>query len=809
MRTGTLICLSILLALVTPTLAVDRIVYPQAAVGPIQGQWFEIELHLANLSPNQAWSGTVRLMKQQDLSGMTQLDVTDSSGTIGAQSGSWSVELPANGSETYRIRSGELQVGVLVVQGDTESVSIVPSFFYRLHNQSDDKVTDLIAIQPVREPGLSYDAILTRAADNTFNVGLALVADPALDQAGGTIPTTQVTLTVVLDADRQFEKVIELGGSEAAQRAVFPDQLIEGLPTFDSARLHVAASDPVYLTLLGVGTPPLFEDNQIGAAPAQLAAAPIFPLRSGWAFVPNAQDLVNHCFWGCAGPRITEAPGGILSSAGSGFETRVNSGGTVLQVGGDFGLFVSLDVPAEGESGFLVAQGRAPTGGTWYSGLRRLDLGVVDGQVVARAYDDSPTPTTHTFLNLGSLRGRTTLELARSGGTFTVYAAGAEAGRFPDFNLTEDGRLALGTNVPPGVQMTLFGMAAEEPAASPGQVQAVPSVFRTEVPTRLPSLRAAADARGLFIGAAAAPAYITNEEAYRNTLGGEFNMLTPENEMKWQTIHPERDRYNFCPGDSLVSYAEANGMAVHGHVLVWHQQNPGWLTAGNFSREELQQILKDHIFAVVGHYRGKIREWDVVNEAFNGDGSFRQTLWYDAFQGPEYMDRAFEWAHQADPGAKLFYNDYNTETIGAQSNAAYQYIQGMIARGVPIDGVGFQYHTAPAWAPSAEAVRQNFERFGALGLETNITELDVRLPHTPNPTSPITEAQYQQQAEAYRHALEGCLESGTCKSFVVWGVSDLHSWVPSVFPPYDDALLFDRSYQPKPAYFALLDVLGN
>ena len=802
-----MILFSLLLVLGTPVLAVDRIVYPQAAVGPIDEQSFEIELRLANLSPNQAWTGTVRLLERLDLSGMTSLDVSDSSGSISAQGGTWTVALEPNGATTYRIRSSELQVGILVVQGETETASIVPSFFYRLHNDSEGGVTDLIAIQPIREPGLSYDAIVSRAADQTFNIGLALVADSALEQAGGPIRAAQVTLTIVLSDGHEFEAVIELGGDEAAQRAVFPDQLIEDLPTFDSARLHVAASDPIYLMLLGVGTPPLFEDDQIGAVPAQLAAAPIFPLRDGWAFVPNAEDLVNRCFWGCAGPRIIEKPGGILSTAGSGFETRVNAGGTVLDVDGDFGLLVSLDAPAQGESGFLIAQGRAPSGVFWYSGLRRLDLGVADGQVVARAYDDSPTPTTHTFLAVGSLRGRTTLELVRSGDTFGVFAAGSEVGSFPDFNLTEDGRLTLGTNVPPGVQMTLFGLAAEEPAAAPGTVRAVPSVFRTEVPTRLPSLRAAAEARGLQIGAAAAPTWIANEEAYRNTLGGEFNELTAENEMKWQTIHPERSRYEFCPGDALVGFAEANAMTVRGHVLVWDEQNPAWLTAGDFSREELQQILKEHIFTVVGHYRGKIREWDVVNEAFKGDGTFRETFWYDVFQGPEYIDRAFEWARQADPGAKLFYNDYNTESIGAQSNAVYQYIQGMIARGIPIDGIGFQYHTAPAWAPSADAVRQNFERFGDLGLETNITELDVRLPHQSDPPLPITQAQYQQQAEVYRSAIEACLSSGTCKSFVVWGVSDLHSWVPGAFSDYDDALLFDRSYQPKPAYTAILNVL--
>ncbi len=797
-------CLGCLLPTLLP--AANRIVYPQAAVGPIQGQWFEIELRLSNRSPNEAWTGTVRLLEKQNLSGMTSLRVTDSSGAVLIQDGGWQVSIQADGSATYRVTSDEIQVGILVIEGDLETTTLVPSFFYRLHNQSDDVVTDLIAVQPSREPALAYDAVIVRSP--TFNVPLALVADSAIGESGGAITPTDVTFTVTLDTERRYQAVIQIGGEEEdAQRAVFPFQLITDLPdSFEAAHLHVAAAAPVYLTLLGQGTPPVFQDPQIGAAPAEVAQAPIFPLREGWSFVPDAQDLVNPCFWGCAGPRIEDVRGGIVSSAGTAYETRLNTEATALQVSGDFGLFVSLNVPASGESGFLIADGRSPAGGSESQGLRRIGLGVVDGRVVVQEYDESSTPVVQTLPDVDSLRGRTTLELARTGGTFIVYANGQPAGTFADFNLTEEGRLIVGTNVPPNRRLTIYGIAAEEPTGSPGQVQAVPSVFRTRVSVRDPSLRAAAASKGLHIGAAAASQYIENEEAYRSTLGGEFNELTPENEMKWQTIHPERDRYNFCPGDKLVAFAEANGMKVRGHVLVWHQQNPSWLRAGNFNREQLIQILKDHIFTVVGHYRGKILEWDVVNEAFNGDGSFRDTIWQEGI-GPDYIDMAFEWAHEADPGAKLFYNDYNNETINSQSNAIYEYVQGMIARGVPIDGVGFQFHTAPAWAPSAESVRQNFVRFGALGLETNITEMDVRLPHQPDASSPITDAQYQQQADVYRRAMQACLDSGSCKSFVVWGISDLHSWVPGTFPPYDDALLFDRSYQPKPAYTAILNLL--
>ena len=205
------------------------------------------------------------------------------------------------------------------------------------------------------------------------------------------------------------------------------------------------------------------------------------------------------------------------------------------------------------------------------------------------------------------------------------------------------------------------------------------------------------------VGTAVQAGPLAGEPVYRDTLAQEFNILVPENELKWDTVHPARDTYDFSVPDSMVAFAEAHQMQVFGHVFVWYWQLPAWLTDGGFSREELMSILEDHIKTVAGHYRGRVAAWDVVNEAIADDGSLRHTIWLDTI-GPEYIDMAFQWAHEADPDARLFYNDYNSESLGgwqqAKSDSVYNLVSDLKQRGVPIDGVGLQVHTSIAWPPS-------------------------------------------------------------------------------------------------------------
>ena len=293
---------------------------------------------------------------------------------------------------------------------------------------------------------------------------------------------------------------------------------------------------------------------------------------------------------------------------------------------------------------------------------------------------------------------------------------------------------------------------------------------------------------------------LRNEPEYAETLSREFNLVTPENSLKFGPVHPDRDRYAFGEADLIVDFAEDHRMQVRGHTLVWHNQLPAWLTEGDWAREELADVLHDHIVTVVGRYRGRVVAWDVVNEAVGDSGSLRDTIWLRVI-GPEYVDLAFQWAHEADPDARLFYNDYGAEGLGPKSDAIYAMVESMVQRGVPIHGVGLQMHTSLGGCPDPGAVAANIERLAALGLEVHITEMDVRIPE------PVTPEKLEAQARIYRDVLRVCVSARGCTAFVLWGFADCHSWIPDFFPGYGAGLIFDENYAPKPACDAIEDEL--
>lgn len=190
----------------------------------------------------------------------------------------------------------------------------------------------------------------------------------------------------------------------------------------------------------------------------------------------------------------------------------------------------------------------------------------------------------------------------------------------------------------------------------------------------LPPLRSLAEERGILIGTAVSASQLGIRD-YAQTLSREFNIITTENALKFEPVHPSRDLYTFADADAIVSFAEANGMKVRGHTLVWHQQLPGWISQGTFTREEWINILHDHITTVVNRYKGRIYAWDVVNEALADDGSLRDTVWLRGI-GSEYIDLAFQWAHEPDPQALLFYNEYGASALGGKSDAVYNLVKG-------------------------------------------------------------------------------------------------------------------------------------
>ncbi|MEP7286821.1 MAG: endo-1,4-beta-xylanase [Chloroflexota bacterium] len=318
------------------------------------------------------------------------------------------------------------------------------------------------------------------------------------------------------------------------------------------------------------------------------------------------------------------------------------------------------------------------------------------------------------------------------------------------------------------------------------------------------SLRDLAVARGFYIGAAVAFAPLSANEEYRDTLKREFNMVVPENAMKMGPIHPQPTTYSFGAADAIVKFAEANGMKVRGHNLVWHEQMPEWIKGGKFTRDELLNILHDHIKTVVEHYKGRILAWDVVNEAIGDSGALRNDVWLSVI-GPDYIDNAFRWAHEADPKAKLFYNDYGGEGMNGKSNAIYTLVKGMKERGVPIDGVGLQMHISLNNPPSADAVQANIERIGALGLQVHITEMDVKI----QDGAGTLDEKLAAQAQLYYDMASVCLKTDPCKAFLTWGFTDQYTWITSPPGRPDAPLLFDKTYAFKPAYGALGDALAE
>jgi endo-1,4-beta-xylanase len=311
------------------------------------------------------------------------------------------------------------------------------------------------------------------------------------------------------------------------------------------------------------------------------------------------------------------------------------------------------------------------------------------------------------------------------------------------------------------------------------------------------TLKAAAEAGGRYFGTALTDADlgVSGETAIA---GAQFDMLTPGNEMKWDTTEPSNGSYNFGPGDQLVRYAQANGMRVRGHNLVWHSQLPGWVSSLPLS--QVRSVMESHITTEATHYKGQVYSWDVVNEPFNEDGSLRQDVFYNAMGGG-YIADALRTAHAADPGAKLYLNDYNIEGENAKSNALYSLAQSLLAQGVPLGGIGFESHFVVGQIPSD--MQANLQRFANLGLDVAVTELDDRT------QLPATSGALQQQATDFGAVVRDCLAVSRCVGVSQWGVDDAHSWIPGAFPGYGAATMYDGNDQPKPAYAAALAALGG
>ncbi|MBV8806923.1 MAG: endo-1,4-beta-xylanase [Sinobacteraceae bacterium] len=325
----------------------------------------------------------------------------------------------------------------------------------------------------------------------------------------------------------------------------------------------------------------------------------------------------------------------------------------------------------------------------------------------------------------------------------------------------------------------------------------------------------------LRIGTAAIPDDLSDPSLSQIT-ADQFSVLTPGNEMKWQVVEPTQGNFNWTGADNLVNFAEAHDQRVRGHTLVWHNQLPNWLTQGvangTISNSQLLDLLHQHITTEVSRYRGRIWQWDVVNEMMtdSNPSHINPNDFWVSHLGPGVIADAFRWAHAADPHALLCYNDYNIageDGSNAKFNAAFTTVQNLLAQNVPIDCVGDQGHLDLQFGFNPILMTQDLRAFASLGLKVAITEADVRTfvettdsKQTPivSPTDPTpSHTANPAGADWYIGMLQSCLAVRACISFTVWGFADQESWIPGTFKGEGDADLYDVNLNPKPQYTAL------
>ena len=326
-----------------------------------------------------------------------------------------------------------------------------------------------------------------------------------------------------------------------------------------------------------------------------------------------------------------------------------------------------------------------------------------------------------------------------------------------------------------------------------------------------PSLKSLAASKNIQLGNFAMPKLL-NEKPYTDILTSQFDFVLVDNQPNWHftdaDLRPSPTTFNFSRVDQVVNFAEQHHMPIQMHHYIWGEEKwlPNWLINGHYNKQQLMDLIHNHIMTMGGRYSGKVREWSVVNEAFTR-GQHMYGLhdwWADHIGDQSYIDQSFIWAHQADPHAKLLLNDFNNERMNDTSNAMYNYIKDAKQRGVPIDGIGMQMHIDGTHPPVKDEVVANMKRFGDLGVKVYVTEFDVNM----NDVKADSKARDQIQSGIYYEMMRACIESKVCPSFALLGITDKETWY-NYLPgtPAARPLLFDAVYKPKPAYYSFRDAL--
>jgi len=303
------------------------------------------------------------------------------------------------------------------------------------------------------------------------------------------------------------------------------------------------------------------------------------------------------------------------------------------------------------------------------------------------------------------------------------------------------------------------------------------------------------------MGCAVNVGLLRSNEQCRKLILKEMTSITPENAMKMEALSIGRGEYNWTDADYLVNFAMQNKMRIHGHTLLWHRALPAWVSSFEGDREAWIDLMKNYISDVVGHFKGKLASWDVVNEALEDDGTYRNTVWYEHI-GKEYLDLAFKFAHEADPNVLLFYNDYGMEYSKAKRDAICQMIKDMKLRNIPVDGIGIQMHI-DMYRPKSDFI-QAIQAAAACGVKVHVSELDVATNPEKKSDIKYTVDVAERQKQSYKNmseALQG-IPVSQCYGLTVWGIRDSDSWLAS---SPDWPLLFDQNCAKKTSYYGLLE----
>ena len=306
------------------------------------------------------------------------------------------------------------------------------------------------------------------------------------------------------------------------------------------------------------------------------------------------------------------------------------------------------------------------------------------------------------------------------------------------------------------------------------------------------------------LGASMNPRLLQENEAYRQLATTEFNSVTAENHMKMMMVHPEANRFDFSKGDEIVQFAKSNQKRIHGHTLVWHNQVPKWMNDFSGDAQAWEAMLKNHIQEVVKHYKGQVAGWDVVNEAFLDDGSLRPSIW--AKNIPDYIAKSFQWAHEVDPNAILFYNDYGQDGKPKKMQAILNMVQDLQARNIPIHGLGLQMHINIQ--SKNEELTSVINQSTKTGLAIHFSELDIALNPTNDSTFVYNETAKEAQKQKFKFIFEAYQHIPKAQQYGItfWNVGDRDSWLRGYFKrPKEYPLLFDDTYARKPLYFYLVN----